>query len=287
MICRRPYSPPGSTSVYVCRTGCIPCRVNAKRLWMHRAQLELTQHSAACFATLTYSDEFVPPGANLSKRDVQLFHKRLRKEFPPFRYIFVGEYGDHSFRPHYHAIYYGFGIEWSEVFQCVWAKGHTLLGEVNERTIRYVLGYTRKKMTRPDDPLLKGREPEFTLYSTNPGIGGAAMADVARSMINKATGEILGISEDVPTSLMHGKKQLPLGRYLRKKLREELGYDNTGATEEGLQKFTAEMQDLYRSYLDDPAYSSGSFKAYLVAKCKGSADLIEAYAKIFTQEKSI
>lgn len=60
--------------------------------------------TSAFFLTLTYNDEHLPPGAQLSKRDLQLFIKRLRKVNPGIKYFAVGEYGTDKGRPHYHLV---------------------------------------------------------------------------------------------------------------------------------------------------------------------------------------
>lgn len=40
--------------------------------------------------------------------------------------------------------------------------------------------------------------------------------------------QLLAQAGDVPRALMHGRRTLPLGRYLRRKLREELGFSEVG-----------------------------------------------------------
>lgn len=70
------------------------------------------------FVTLTYAPEFLPVDGFghgiVSKRDVQLFLKRLRKLFNNEKlfYFIVSEYGPTTFRPHYHCL---FGFESSEL----------------------------------------------------------------------------------------------------------------------------------------------------------------------------
>ena len=59
---------------------CIACRLNYGKLWSIRMMEELKKHDKACFATLTYDEEHVPEDGQLSKRELQLFWKRLRKE---------------------------------------------------------------------------------------------------------------------------------------------------------------------------------------------------------------
>lgn len=76
-------------------------------------------------------------------------------------------------------------------------------------------------MTRPDDlRLQRGNAflpPEFSRKSLKPGLGAGMMPYIAQIPFIMDTG-----SDDVPSSLRHGKKILPLGRYLKGKLREAL-----------------------------------------------------------------
>ncbi|WNK14050.1 MAG: replication initiator protein [Microvirus sp.] len=72
---------------------------------MHEAAV----HSASCFTTLTYRDADLPVDGGLDKEEVQRFWKRLRKQVEPqkIRYYACGEYGESTFRPHYHVIIFG------------------------------------------------------------------------------------------------------------------------------------------------------------------------------------
>ena len=82
---------------------CIGCRLERSRQWAMRIVAEQQCCEASSFVTLTYADAPV----SLSKRDCQLFLKRLRKRCGSFRYYLAGEYGEESGRPHYHACIFG------------------------------------------------------------------------------------------------------------------------------------------------------------------------------------
>lgn len=83
---------------------CAFCIKKAIDAWCLRLGHEMEVSTSAFFITLTYNDEHLPPNAELSKRDLQLFIKRLRKINPGIRYFAVGEYGSEKGRPHYHAV---------------------------------------------------------------------------------------------------------------------------------------------------------------------------------------
>ena len=104
----------------------------------------------------------------------------------------------------------------------------------------YVAGYVTKKMTSIDDPRLEGRLPEFARMSLRPGIGLGMMDDLASVLMEHKLDERM---IDVPTSLQHGNKKWPLGRYLRRKLRQRIGRDEKTPFE-ALQQYKEEMQPL-------------------------------------------
>ena len=85
---------------------CLECRIQHARQWADRCVLEAKNYKDNYFVTLTYDDDFLPNHNSLEPRDLQLFLKRLRKTFPhtKIRFLASGEYGDSSFRPHYHLI---------------------------------------------------------------------------------------------------------------------------------------------------------------------------------------
>lgn len=186
---------------------CVGCRLEHSRQWANRCMLELKDHKSAYFVTLTYDNDHVPvsyyadpntgealEALSLSKRDWQLFMKRLRKAHPspPLRFFMAGEYGSTTFRPHYHAIIFGLelndlvpykrseiGYQYytSETLQKVWSVdgvpiGYVVVGEVTWETCAYTARYVMKKLNGDLSEFYKFHniEPEFTLMSRRPGI---------------------------------------------------------------------------------------------------------------------
>lgn len=106
--------------------------------------------------------------------------------------------------------------------QSTWPYGGIDLGELNEKSAQYIAGYVVKKLTGKDDMRLDGRYPEFARMSLRPGIGAGVMDDLASVLLQYDSEEL----EDVPTVLRHGgMKMMPLGRYLRKRLRVRMDRD--------------------------------------------------------------
>jgi len=210
--------------------------------------LEAMQFEFSSFVNLTYAPENEPRTPDglptLKPKDVQDWLKRIRKRCAPslLRYFAVGEYGDTNHRPHYHVALFGFppclgnALVLKGACQCAscctvrdtWGFGHVLVGDLNIRSARYITGYVSKKFTRPNDPLLEGRYPEFARMSLRPGIGAAAIPDVASSMMQYKIEEK---SADVPSALRHGSTLLPMGRYLRRLLRKQVGLDENAPPE--------------------------------------------------------
>lgn len=238
MLCKKPYKIKGNECA--CQK-CMPCRFNTRRKKTTRILLEQQSHEKTSFVTLTYEDEFLPRLANgdptLSIRDYQLFLKSLRRRLPPrsLRYYLVGEYGETTQRPHYHAALFGIGRDQAEIVQASWGKGFTHVGDLEKESAQYIAGYVTKKMTSPFDPRLNGRYPEFARSSNRGGgMGINAIKDIGEHL-SKLWGEF-GLPEDVPREL--GK--LPLDRYCRSKLRIFTGVSDGKTPETVLQRMREE-----------------------------------------------
>lgn len=195
---------------------CIGCRLDYSRKWADRMMLELETNRKAVFLTLTYNTDALlgkdifgkdrevlvsefyndgtPKYATLSKRDAQLFMKRLRKEFGnvSVRFYLAGEYGDKNYRPHLHCIL--FGIDIDSIGDCVlhgynglnqpyyiskrmykvWRNGNVLVCPVSWNTCAYVSRYVTKKingMLFDEKYAFRNVIQEFALMSRNPGLG--------------------------------------------------------------------------------------------------------------------
>lgn len=261
MICEKPYVTGGRA--YGCGQ-CTPCRLYRSRVWSHRIMLEALEHEDNSFVTLTYDDEHLPKGGSLAPKDFQDWLKRYRKSIEPFkiRYYGVGEYGDQSSRPHYHVAIFGHPGCASGVSRyregrrdccsiCnnvrdTWARGRVDVGALETKSAQYIAGYIIKKMTRRDDVRLNGREPEFARMSLRPGLGAHSIHEVASELMrfNLETTEL-----DVPSTLRHGPKKLPLGRYLVQKLRLAVGKEKN-APEAVIEKMDEELLPLRAAAFD-------------------------------------
>lgn len=229
MRCSKPYIQDGRA--FSCGS-CTACRVQRRRVWTHRILLEQTQHVASTFVTLTYDDEHIPSNGSLDAKAATLFIKRLRKSYHSrIRYYLSGEYGESTSRPHYHAAIFGYlgceyGITRARSYCCasceqlrqIWGLGNIFQGDLTAQSAQYIAGYLTKKAPPPKE----GQEKPFSRMSLKPGLGFGIVPDIASTLMEHNLDETM---EDVPLSLQHGERQLPLGKYLRQKLREHIGRD--------------------------------------------------------------
>lgn len=204
---------------------CAACKTNRREEWTTRLIEESKNHLDSCFVTLTYNDENLPlseKGMSLHKRDVQLFLKKLRKALDvKIRYYCVGEYGERTFRPHYHLIIFGIGKESESVIEKAWKKGNIVVGDVNIKSIKYCAKYHLDKGNS-----VSGSEKPFTLMSR----GGRNGRGLGYTYVEKMK-EFHSRSIDncyVP----HNEFKRKMPRYYKEKLysseqREEIAFKNS------------------------------------------------------------
>lgn len=315
MKCKKPFVKNGQA--YGCGQ-CLPCRISRRRLWTHRLLLESRQHSEKTFATLTYSEEHLPmmtgDGCSVAlptliPKHLSYFVRLLRREIEPFKLRFygVGEYGDASGRPHYHIILWGVpncvygrtgGLDpltrWDNCcVNCrrvgnVWRKGNIFLGDVGPDSCQYVAQYTTKKMTGRSDDRLKApapcrgvQYPEFAAMSRQPGIGADATEFIAD--VFKELGIQIGPQGDVPAALRTSGRLMPLGRYLRRRLRKLMSISEDGAPTEAAKY--ALWEETMRPLQEGAVAAGKSLKEYVAMVNESSSASIEERQKIMQQRK--
>lgn len=299
MKCNKPFVVDGQA--HACGQ-CLACRINRRRLWSHRILLESLERSDNSFITLTYSDDHLPllsgkTSSTLVPAHLRDWLKRLRKKVAPIRlrYFAVGEYGDETQRPHYHAAVFGLSAcsygttryaksTWKKccpscdlVYE-TWGHGNIFIGELNATTAQYVAGYVCKKMTAKDDLRLDGRHPEFARMSLKPGIGASMMDEVGSILLSMDEDEL----PDVPSALRHGASLLPLGRYLRQQLRLRIGRDKK--TPDAVLEIRKEEM---RPLRDFAFLNSQSFKEVVREFYAPETERLERLFKIRTRSKML
>lgn len=274
--------------------------------------LETALKTDNAFCTLTYEDSKLPvlttsTGLELPTlvpKHLQDWLKRLRAAIQPsrIRYYAVGEYGDETFRPHYHVALFGYPTclyertrsvrntsrpdaanccHHCDVVHQTWGHGDVLLGTLEVGSAQYLAGYITKKMTRRDDPRLLERDPEFARMSLRPGIGQPFMHEVAKTFTDLNLDKT---QADVPSALRHGARTMPLGRYLRRQLRQLTGKDPNAPASE-IRKYEDQVLPLLKAAQADP--ENPSLKAQIIKHNEGATLSMKARAKIFKSKRTI
>lgn len=261
---------------------CLHCRINQGRVWTHRLLLENSTSNDSVFGTLTYHPDNLPEGGNLCLADYQKYLKRIRKYHhgQKIRYFGVGEYGDTSYRPHYHFALFTDGIFNRLALESYWFKGFSYFGDISKDSAKYIVGYTVKKLTHRNDEKIQSLRKEFmTCSKQDGGLGVNAIKKIAKQL--KQSGFYDG--HTVRSFMTSKRKNMPLGRYLLKKLAEELGTNHNQLIKE-YYSYTDEFVDNY--YPEE----SGQFAEYMKAILDSSESKRksrEKKYKLFKKEKSL
>lgn len=198
---------------------CLDCRKQYQTEWIFRLSEESKRSTCPCFITLTYDNEHLPTMVDnetgevlgvVSKRDWQLFAKRLRKYggelLSKCRYFAIGEYGSKFNRPHMHAIIIAPNIKTAsqldKVVKQAWNKGFSSTRFATYSQFHYVCKYLNKIDDRHH--LV---EP-FRLYSRSIGLNFLTqkMVDYYLSTFDR--------------TCISGKARIGLPRYYKRKLDE-------------------------------------------------------------------
>lgn len=299
---------------------CMPCRVNKKREWSNRIMLESFAHEHNAFVTLTYNEENLPRDKSLVPKHVTDWQKRLRYHSGiDLRYFSVGEYGKEGERPHYHAAVFGLPGCASYDTQCPctacetlrksWDKGFVLNGTLGPESAQYIAGYVTKKMTdrKPSEKYeklklknpklaekykehvidyLQGRKPEFARMSNKPGIG-ASFIPAIIDMLETTHGKDLVVElGDAPDLIQIGGKDILLGKYLKNKLRDEIGITDE-QKERKLSQLQKENVQEWLQYVEEtPRHYKGQ-KAYLQEKNIQKVRDLEKRQTMFKKEGTL
>jgi len=175
---------------------CLGCRLERSRQWAVRCMHEASLHQDNAFLTLTYDENHLPFRSQLDYTAFQQFMRRFRKAVSPrLRFYMSGEYGSKDWRPHYHALIFGYDfpdkqyfkktdsgetIYTSALLSRLWPQGHASTGAVTFESAAYVARYCVTKVTgkaaeqhykRFDEHGEYQLTPEFNHMSLKPGIG--------------------------------------------------------------------------------------------------------------------
>ena len=164
--------------IYVPCGHCAWCLKRIRDEWFVRLKYEGSKALFRSFCTFTYRDEDLPFEINeetgelvpsVSIRDVQLFHKRCRKDLN-FRFMLCSEYGPKTGRPHYHAVYfhntpYNFASHWPY-------GDNNSQYPAKDGSYKYICKYILKGSNVPECAA-----SNFRVMSRRPGLGDGANYD--------------------------------------------------------------------------------------------------------------
>jgi len=239
--------------------------------WATRVRHEISQHDENCFLTLTYSDENLCSQFTV-KKHFQKFMKRLRKNNPDQKisYMTSYEYGTKTFRPHMHAIIFGYTPPNQTFERCtpsgsklyvspeidkLWKKGFHSIGEANEKTAYYIATYA-----------LKGKSREITHSETGESI---EIRDSMTCSKRPAIGQNFLYENAV--QLVDSEKPLP--RFYVKRLKQ---YSEISEISEALR--TKSEQKIFEGMKHLPTTLYDTYYERIMNNLKTRGDL-EAYAK--------
>lgn len=251
---------------------CIGCRLEQARQKAVRSVHEAKMHKHNCSITLTYNTENLPENLSLNHTHYQLFMKRLRDRigYGNVRYMMCGEYGTLNWRPHYHAILYGWQPEdckdagksqtgmplWrSNTLDDIWQGGDTRVGTASFEAAGYIARYcTKVKRTDQtstfidvDTGEIYNRVAEYGEMSRRPGLG--------REWINK-----WGYDAFANDRVVVNGKQAPLPRYYQKILEQTSPLFHADNREKRKNKNDAKLSRLYETWKEKGGNAYGDYQ---------------------------
>ena len=165
---------------------CIDClktksiHLGSRAVMQQMYNKEYVANASSFFITLTFSDFWIRKNNSLSKRDLQLLFKKLRKDLDSnfsFTYFACGEYGSQNMRPHYHLLLM-FNTWFSLDNLTILLRKHWKFGLIDIQRVQsnksafYISRYCDKKIEsgfKLDDYKRLGIVPPFILTSKNLG----------------------------------------------------------------------------------------------------------------------
>lgn len=217
---------------------CVYCRTVKAHKRAGRLILEGLLHPVSSFLTLTYSDDNLPADGDQWRKDHRDFIRELARysEVSSIRYQAVGEYGDRTWRPHYHMLLYGWPAvsagtlypdQWAkEVVRRCWALGEVKVSQF-DRQSDYMVKHQIKAMRHEVDPRLNGMPPEFSVMTRRPALG-AGMIPIIAGWYRRWYPDALDVVPVFQYDDRDKSKFVVLDDFMLRRLRTELFGRTTG-----------------------------------------------------------
>ena len=213
---------------------CKECLIEKTIEMKNRLLEELKINPDAYFLTLTYDEKHKK---DLNKRDMQLFLKRYRK-IQKLRYFYVGELGEKTKRPHYHAIIYtklpkdlkesnattkqGFKQYESEEITKLWGNGLIKICKMDKGLIGYIVKYMLKNCTSKEFICSWSRVPPIGINpkTIQEDIKGTRRLRALKDYYRRRFGEIPEnpiTKEEKELKIQEIEKSMPYIEYIKQK----------------------------------------------------------------------
>ncbi|MBA7641604.1 hypothetical protein ES703_49289 [subsurface metagenome] len=173
---------------------------------------------------MTYNEANHPKDGSVSADEFNAWKHNFRTRIDrPVRYYGVGEYGNKTMRPHYHAILFGVdAVEAEHYLKKTWKLGFIYASEGNAERFAYTAQYCAKKMTTEGHRDLGNLRPEFARMSLKPGIGADMTQHLVDYYYTKGGSAYLAEHGDIAHSFRHDGKIWPFDRYMMNRIRTAL-----------------------------------------------------------------
>lgn len=121
--------------------------------------------------------------------------------------------------------------------------------------------------------------------SLKPGLGAGFIPEVASAIL---THNLDGTLSDVPASLRHGSRVRPLGRYLRRKLREQVGMlpNAPEATINSAKESLLPLSEAAKATAPRGLYKE-TFKTLITTSSEGANNSLDARERIYKKRGNI
>lgn len=248
---------------------CYACLAKRRSDWFVRLFAEFVNSSTCVFFTLTYDNDNLPESNSVVRSDITNFVRRVRRSLEykekgsgkELRYFIVSEYGDTTYRPHYHGFFFNINplFEKLDNYQSFiskhWDKGFVSTGKPSAARFNYVCKYVIKPK-----PVCEHLAKPFLVCNRRPAIGLSLLTDEFKKYIK----------DNLKTVIKFHCYTRSLPRYYRDKIfdehdKERLKEQRELQVQEEARKRWEKDVELTNKY-NDPLYFQRLEREYALAK---------------------
>lgn len=254
---------------------CVECQSRLRNNWSFRLMQEMEVAPANFFVTLTYDNDKVPVSSKgyltLRREDLHKFLKKFRDDcqrqfesfFPeleykerhkkrcPMKYFAIGDYGETTFRPHYHFIVFNSPYNLSELYDYIaknWQLGQIVQVDIClAEHCNYITKYIVKVAYNEEQLSEYECEPTFRLMSRGLGMSFVTDVSVKDYFVNDKKGFHKGAAVyGLPAYLKQKFYKKRYGKLAQLKMRQDY-----------TDYIRSDKYDGFPKYFSDQQYKSG------------------------------